>query len=155
MNNNRFLKRINKDVENAINVQVIPINQITTTTIIEAETKETKTTVEINNNIKIIFGKDYPFTKFEVIYNDNPYYSFLKTTNPKIVNLLIKLKYGCLCCTTMFCDWRLTHTINDFLAELKLFKRIKTEIKYIIMINNLQKKYEKIPMQLILEYLLL
>ena len=133
-------------------MNIIPINSIVTTSI--SENNELITKVEINDNIKIVFGKDYPFTKFEVTYNNNPYSSFVKTTNPKITNLLIKLKYGCLCCTTMFCDWRLTYTINDFLTELKLFKQIKTEIKYILLTNYLQKKYEKVPVHLILKYLI-
>lgn len=160
----RFLKRINKEVENVLSEQIIPVSTIKTTTTINPKSSNNElqneliTIVEINNNIEIIFGKNYPFTKTEVFYNKKPYQSFLKTSNAKINALLLKTPQKCLCCTTIFCDWRLTYSINDFLVELKNFRQIKIEIKtalnYNRMLKILQKKYEKIPIYVILNYLI-
>lgn len=73
----RFLKRINKEVENVLSEQIIPVSTIKTTTTINPKSSNNElqneliTIVEINNNIEIIFGKNYPFTKTEVFYNKN------------------------------------------------------------------------------------
>jgi hypothetical protein len=86
-----FIKRIHKEVEEAIKEEVIPIHKIATTHIPEEpNSKNMITTVEINNNIKILLGKDYPFGKPKVLINDKAYFFYLKKKIDRLTKLMKK-----------------------------------------------------------------
>jgi predicted nucleotide-binding protein (sugar kinase/HSP70/actin superfamily) len=150
-----FIKRIHKEVEEAIKEEVIPIHKIETTHIPEEpDSKNMITTVEINNNIKILLEKNYPFGKPKVLINDRAYFFYLKTPSDRVTKLLKKTGIDCLCCSTILCDWIITYQINNILREIKKFNKIKRDIKYNIVVQEILNKYPNIPDHLILDYLL-
>ena len=134
--------------------QIIPINNIS---IKHTKTKDKfNTVVEINDKFKIEYTEDYPF-KYPTIYiNENTYSSTLRNPNsPRLLKYMKRLDTPqCLCCATFLCNWLVTNTINTFLTEVNTFNNIRRKVKYHILMDELCKKYPKIPKYEILSFLL-
>ena len=106
------------------------------------------------DNKKFILDKSYPFVKPTVYINGILYYKYLNTPI-RIQQILNKKKYRCMCCETILCSWNPSNTINTILLEIKNYNKIKEEIKYILLVEEILKKYNNyISKDYIISYLI-
>jgi hypothetical protein len=156
----RYSKRLEKEISSALKEEVRPINKISINHIqekVEQNKLEVKykTSIEINDNIRIEYPEEYPFKQPKAFINNEPYSITLRSHSPLLKKYLKKVGHDCLCCATIFCgEWRVTYTINHFLSELKNFNRIKREVKYHMMLDEILKKYPRIPIEEIIPFLI-
>jgi hypothetical protein len=150
----RYSRRLEKEISSALKEEVRPINKISINYVQEKQQEiKHNTSIEINDNIRIEYPEDYPFKQPKAFINNEPYSITLRSP-PLLNKYLKKVGYDCLCCSTIFCgEWRVTYTINHFLSELKSFNRIKREVKYHMMLDEILKKYPRIPIDDIFSFL--
>jgi hypothetical protein len=97
----------------------------------------------IDNKI-IIISKNYPFEMPKLYIKNIEYYNYLYINNIKINNILNKnLNIKCLCCSSILCNtnWHPKYSLMDILKEIESVNNIKLQIKNIIYLEILSKKY--------------
>jgi hypothetical protein len=150
---NRFINRLNKEIIETLDKQIIPINNIFMKHI--KREKDYGTYIEINDKITLEYPANYPFEKPKVYINGDPYSSTLRTpASVRLHKYLKRTGIDCLCCSTLFCHWQVTNTINTFLTEIAYFNKIKSNVKYHIILEELVRKYPRLPKHEILKFLL-
>ena len=98
----------------------------------------------IINNKKIILSKYYPFEMPIFHINNIDYNEYLYINNHKINEILKKyFNITCLCCSSLLCknNWHPRNTIQDLFKELDNTNYIKTNVKNMIFLEILSKKY--------------
>jgi hypothetical protein len=111
--------------------------------------------IEIKN-VRFIIYDCYPFKCPSVFVFDRPYSHFLKSHSPRITKLLHTLKYPCLCCNTVICDWSPSYRLTKIIDEITDNNLIKRQIKYYMILEDIAVKYPKIASfpNLFMEFLL-
>jgi len=150
-------KRINRELKvlcEEYGEENIIVDDITTDT---GRYIELKKKITINKNKSIIVScSDYPFKAPTLLINNKEYYEFFKTKSKRILKLLHENgNVGCMCCSSILCNWTPTYTFKSILKEIENFNNIKRQIKYKIFMDEFYKssKYPKFVMTYILEFL--
>jgi predicted nucleotide-binding protein (sugar kinase/HSP70/actin superfamily) len=91
------------------------------------------------DNKKFVFDKCYPFKSPMVYIGGDTYFAYLRAP-PRIQSILQKNGLHCLCCNSILCDWTPMYRINTILDELHSFNKIKSDIKYHLIIEEIAKK---------------
>jgi len=84
-------------------------------------------------NKEIHVNYQYPFHAPKVFIRSYPYYQFLNTSCPKIMQTMQKYSgLHCLCCNTIIChsNWTPMYHIEKILNEIEYMNYIKTIVKY-------------------------
>ena len=111
----------------------------------EFNVKYSTTSVEVSfsNNIKIILGKNYPFTAPTVFINDLPYDSFLLCKSQRITKYIRDhFNISCLCCSSVITrhNWSPCYCILKIIQEINQVNMTKKTIKYSFGLEDIAKK---------------
>ena len=112
----------------------------------EFNVKYSTTSVEVSfsNNIKIILGKNYPFTAPTVFINDLPYDSFLLCKSQRITKYIRDhFNISCLCCSSVITrhNWSPCYCILKIIQEINQVNMTKKTIKYSFGVEDIAKKH--------------
>ena len=92
-----------------------------------------------NRNIKINIKitNEYPF-KAPQVYLNNDKYINLRMVPHKFTKYI---SHGCLCCSTILCNWIPSYNLSDIFKEIKEFIKIKRRIVERIFAERVVDKY--------------
>jgi hypothetical protein len=102
------------------------------------------------DDYEIIITNDYPFQMPIVKWKNRLFSQLLKPPTVRITKLIYDLYHICLCCETMFSlkyFWFPTHNVVDVLNEIERIRKIKTNVKYHIVLPEIATKFQ-LPIEL-------
>ena len=92
-------------------------------TILDNQTEET-------NRYDFIINENYPFIQPTVLFQEQPYYKFLKPPFELPEPNENATKYNCACCQSILCelDWSPCTTFLDIIQEIQFYKSTKRNV---------------------------